>query len=290
MVYINGKQIASIILPKVSDETIRDLMMQISRNNKRITNFEKALSAENIYEDSSVSHVKDVPVNAVPFTEIIKIGGMSHRDASAQTLTDTIVTEIESKSNDAVIDTLVIPVGVQNLYDYGQGVNAEHNNHIEFTEDGRVVFKKTVRKVELYGQENWNMNGDYFRIVFTDAPTYTNGGEAAYAVCDRYAETTSTSGGTIANGTFYCNSSYFGRGAFVFRDDSITDLAAWKAHLAINPITLVYSLSDEHVTETDISNLMTVDNFIKVEGGGNIVMVNTSNNAVPSTVIHRIKS
>lgn len=52
---------------------------KIERNSKRITNLEQGLPSEQFMTDSTVAHVKDVPVNALPFAEVSKVGGMTRK-------------------------------------------------------------------------------------------------------------------------------------------------------------------------------------------------------------------
>jgi hypothetical protein len=52
---------------------------RITRNSKRITNLEQGLPSEQFMTDSTVAHVKDVPMNALPFAEVSKVGGMTRK-------------------------------------------------------------------------------------------------------------------------------------------------------------------------------------------------------------------
>lgn len=52
---------------------------KINLNSKRITNLEQGLPYEQFMTDSTVAHVKDVPVNALPFAEVSKVGGMTRK-------------------------------------------------------------------------------------------------------------------------------------------------------------------------------------------------------------------
>ena len=69
---------------------------RISRNSKRITNLEKGISPDPFYTDDTTAHAKIVPANALPYAEVTKIGGMTYRDESTNTLRDAKVTAIES--------------------------------------------------------------------------------------------------------------------------------------------------------------------------------------------------
>ena len=62
--------------------TYANMEARISRNEKRITNLEKRVEPEPFETDSSVAYIKEVPQNALPYAEISKIGGMTHKDGN----------------------------------------------------------------------------------------------------------------------------------------------------------------------------------------------------------------
>jgi len=75
-------------------------------------------------------------------------------------------------------------------------------------------------------------------------------------------------------------------------DQTLTTVEAWNAWLkdqydSGNPVTVVYAVAEP--TETDISDIITDDTFIKVEGGGIIRAVNEHKQAVPSTIKYTVK-
>jgi hypothetical protein len=63
-------------------------------------------------------------------------------------------------------------------------------------------------------------------------------------------------------------------------DTSYTDAAAFKA--AMSGVMLYYELAAP--TVTDISNLITSDNLLPVQGNGVLIFENANAQAVPSTV------
>jgi hypothetical protein len=52
------------------------------------------------------------------------------------------------------------------------------------------------------------------------------------------------------------------------------------------PLSLLYGLAQKE--ETDISYLISTDNFIKVDGNGSVVMQNEGKKAVPSTIEYQL--
>jgi len=65
---------------EVSNEHLRqELEPRVDRNTKRITNLEQGLTPDPFLTDFSVAYVKDVPANALPYAEVTKVGGMTHK-------------------------------------------------------------------------------------------------------------------------------------------------------------------------------------------------------------------
>lgn len=95
-----------LILPGAED--INNLMSNIDRNSKRITNLEKGLVPSPFETDNSVAYAKNVPLNTLPYAEVTKIGGMTYRDESEQTLKSALVTEVESVGANLFDDEKII--------------------------------------------------------------------------------------------------------------------------------------------------------------------------------------
>jgi hypothetical protein len=100
-----------VILARLSDHDVRisqteksvEKALQLtSRNDKRITNMEARINPSLLLVDDSVSYAKPVPENALPYAEIVKVGGMSYRvntgteEAPEYVLQSAPVTEIVS--------------------------------------------------------------------------------------------------------------------------------------------------------------------------------------------------
>jgi hypothetical protein len=69
------------------------------------------------------------------------------------------------------------------------------------------------------------------------------------------------------------------------RDSEYSDVATFKA--AMSGVMLYYELETPEVT--DISDLISPDNFIPVEGGGTIAVVNEHELSAPSTILYMTK-
>ncbi len=181
------------------------------------------------------------------------------------------------------IDTFAIPEVVQGRDGYGEGVNAEYRNYIEHTGGKWLDHKKSSKTIfDGSDDERWYVSDGYFKTSLADLSTNT---ETSYgfAVCDKYDETKLVD---LPNKSFYCHTSYYGYGVISIRDDTVTlDVNAWRAHLQSNPLTFVYSLATPEIE--DITYLMPIDNYIKVEGGGTIIADNKYEYAVPTTITYQ---
>jgi hypothetical protein len=90
----------------------------------------------------------------------------------------------------------------------------------------------------------------------------------------------------ISNGQMVIYDNVFSADAkIILKDDSYTDAATFKA--ALSGVMLVYELATPEVT--DISDLITADNLIGVEGNGTITFENEHGYAVPSVVEYQLE-
>lgn len=172
-----------------------------------------------------------------------------------------------------IISTTNIPTAVQNLEGYGEGINSNYYNYIEWR-NSRCYFIITCEKVTYNGTEKWYAGGasdglyrPYTPIslpsVFIDQHTKVP------CICNLYNDKT-------AYETYRHNV-----GVSVDKNNiriydaryNTADISLWTSQLAQwnadgHPLTVIYPL--ETPIEIDITDLMTVDNAIVVEGGGSI--------------------
>jgi hypothetical protein len=175
------------------------------------------------------------------------------------------VTAVESVGANGIIDTLPIPEAVQALEGYGEGVSVTCFNYIDFE---KKQFIKRMGKIDL-GTLEWYISSD--KVFFTPLPAGFI--KRAYMVSNDYGKT-SNKDKNIWLGS-----------AINIRDDSITTAAELKTVLSG---VMLYCEFKEPVI-TDISHLLSDDNYIPVEGGGTITMVNEHSFAVPSTIEYTVK-
>jgi hypothetical protein len=179
-----------------------------------------------------------------------------------------------------VIDTLEIPEAVQALDGYGEGVNESVYNYIDWK---KKQFVKRVKKVVFDGSADENITIVTRRTKFTLFKFGISGGyNYSPAITNRDIPYKIAFDANDAH--FYVNESEV---LFALSNSIATDVATLKTYLASNPIEVIYELATPEIT--DISHLITSDNFIKVEGGGTITVVNEYGFSVPSEIVYQIK-
>lgn len=172
--------------------------------------------------------------------------------------------------------TLPIPEAVRPV----NGINENVYDYIEWAEDGNR--KQVVRcgVVDL-GTLEWRYNASTqtFFVEIKDGKYKSNN-----ALMPKYSKVNE---GDIftTDKAFTFGSNFIGGGAcsFVIHDTAYTDAATFKA--AMSGVMLYYELAEPIVT--DISDLITADNLIGVEGGGTLTFENEYGYAVPSEVIFK---
>lgn len=180
------------------------------------------------------------------------------------------------------VHTLPTPAEVQALDGYGDGVNADYYNYIDYE---KKQFVKRVAKVVFNGTENWERYtaSDSIRGVgYCYSINTPNKRDYSLSNCSQFNRVYKAwDYGTIGD---YGDGTTDGKMYFVTSETTVEE---WKSRLASNPITLVYELAEPIVS--DISDLLDKDNLIGVEGGGDITMVNEHEYAVPSEIIYQMK-
>ena len=179
------------------------------------------------------------------------------------------------------LDTLAIPEAVQSLPDYGDGVNSEYFNYIDFE---RKVYVQRVREVVFDGSESWVYEpvngGKYVRLyhLVRDFPPIIHNDNNALApcLCNHYSTV------SVNNGWYYgaegvtANTQPDGSNPRLYIYTSeYPSVDEWKKHLAElyannEPLVIIYTLAEP--IETDISEIL--DSYIKTEQGGTITFEN----------------
>jgi hypothetical protein len=175
-------------------------------------------------------------------------------------------------------NTFEIPEAVQAIDGYGWGVNDEVYNYVDWE---KKQFVKRVGKVDL-GTLDWVAHGSVISLFEATLPkkssTY-DGSMLANAICSDYNtniwNTVEEANKRIALLDYRVRA----------YNTAYTDAAIFKA--AMSGVMLVYELAEPEIT--DISDLITLDNLIGVEGGGMLTFKNEYEYAVPSEVEYQVE-
>ena len=164
---------------------------------------------------------------------------------------------------------LPIPEAVQAIDGYGLGVNETVYNYIDWE---KKQFVKRVGKVVFTGTESWTLWNSNMHTTKLDV--------------------VAKSDSEVLSNCTYPSRMSSGTNALYFKTEGAFDVDAWKGYLATqyangNPVTLVYELATPEVT--DISDLLSADNLISVEGGGTLTFENEYGYDIPNTVTYMLK-
>lgn len=181
-----------------------------------------------------------------------------------------------------------IPEAVRNLEGYGLGINADYYNYVVWR-DGRCYFGQSCKKLVFDGTERWftggtSSNGIY--RVYYPLPlgaAFVSNATATPCICNHYDSTSPEQTYKLIEGA-----SLNATNMYIYDSRYNTnDISLWKAYLAElyaqgNPLTIIYALAEP--IETDITDLMTVDNHIAVEGGGTVEFNNEYGYDIPNEI------
>lgn len=198
------------------------------------------------------------------------------------------------------VHTLSIPAEVQALDGYGEGLNDTYYNYVSWNADGSVTFNKVTKRVALTGKESWALGStsdsvtEYNRYVCFayNAPFVNTKHCSHFNYLGDDVSAYNPNGEGLASGASGASNFVLD---FAFRKDgSFPTLDSFKAYLAQQyaagtPVTVEFLDRDTETTVIDISDLISKDNLIGVEGGGDITMVNEHEYAVPSEIIYQLK-
>jgi hypothetical protein len=190
---------------------------------------------------------------------------------------------INGKYYPYVRHTLPIPEAVQALDGYGEGVNESVYNYIDYE---KKQFVKRVGKVDM-GTLTWAIsNGILYNSTMFSNIAKTNSGEIANILCAEYQTITTIEMDTKTidkSISYYVYTSGKG-GTLKVYDSDYTAPETFKA--AMSGVMLYYELATPEVT--DISDILSVDNYIEVEGGGSLTFENEYKYDVPSAIKYQV--
>jgi hypothetical protein len=185
-------------------------------------------------------------------------------------------------------DVLEIPSTVQDFEGYGFGVDNKYTNHIDLE---KLTWNRMVkRSVKVDGGQvvsyaTGNGKGIYITIGNISAADYV-GGENRF-LCNKYPTVTANETYLGVNGCAV-NSLR----AITIYDVELQTVEAWKAKIkewndAGKPLEFIFAIKTPIVT--DISDIITADNFIEVYEGGSIIAENSDILDTPTTTTYQLK-
>lgn len=170
--------------------------------------------------------------------------------------------------------TLPIPEAVRAIEGYGVGKNENEYNFVDLEnqtiDNGYRVIKLPSDKGGCNSTQNWfYISHDTLGILAPKTKIVCN------LLNDEELPNTTTEG-IDSTGTH-----------IIIRKSGFTTQAEYRQWLTDNDVYIVEKLAD--YTPTDISDILTDDNFIEVEGGGSITAENEFSYAVPTEIIYMVK-
>jgi hypothetical protein len=176
-----------------------------------------------------------------------------------------------------------MPESVQALDGYGEGINADCYNYIDWE---KKQFVKRVGVVDM-GTLDWSMRESNNRYIFStislnDIKPCENFDSPINAICVPY-RAVSPSKDWVDKDMSY---NTVGAKRIDVVDNAYTAASTFKA--AMSGVMLYYELAEPIIT--DISDILPIDNYIGVEGGGTITAVNEHGLAAPVEIKYPLKT
>ena len=157
-----------------------------------------------------------------------------------------------------------IPEAVQTLDGYGEGLDSNSFNSVEWSEDGKRVFNRRVKTIALDESEEWYIAGNTFWTHINDSKK-----SQGAVLSNRYTC-------TIIDVLYVSVAS-----------TGVSTVDEFKAALTADPLYVTYIIDTPETV--DMSELLTEDSFIEVEGNGTLTFKNEYGYAVPSEMTYMLK-
>lgn len=185
------------------------------------------------------------------------------------------------------VNALEIPKAVQSIEGYDEGIDGNICNHIQWV-DGKTVFNRMVKSYTVAGDSVINIpsNYNYANVTFyrfpkpTDALDYGQYSLNYLSAVENSITADYDNENNIGTITGKAEKNYYW---FCFAKGTTLE----QAQSALDGFKIVYQLATTEVT--DITDLITNDNFIEVHEGGVVTSENADGLAVPTTITYQIK-
>lgn len=199
---------------------------------------------------------------------------------------------------------LSVPSDVQALDGYGRGVNGVYNNHIDLVEKSfnRVVSRKVFDGTETFSFYTNSLGKPYACVMWAGLTGRLANTPCAVSPPFEYTTDEGVINGTSGYKVWAHNLDQYN--AYHYITIPVSDLglttsatseeirSAFKVWLADmyakgTPYTIEWVLKEQIVT--DISDILSDDNYIEVYKGGSVIAENNSGLAAPTTVTYQMK-
>ena len=229
-------------------------------------------------------------INISKYPTATRIRVRIYRDLENVEVSGTCYPVISNSPVDAYVpcdsNALVIPDEVLSLEGYGEGINADYYNFVDLVSK---KYTKAVKRIVFNGTEAWRKTDGVPRFDFILSEEAVSSKHI-----QNYYDT--NIGITIENNQLgfriYKSTDGLSHASVRPEDYETLTLAMWKSRLADwaaegKPFTVVFALATPE--STDISDLITDDNFIEVTENGTIIAENLQQSAVPTTITYQLK-
>lgn len=199
---------------------------------------------------------------------------------------------------------LSVPSDVQALDGYGRGVNGVYNNHIDLVKKtfNRVVSRKVFDGNESFSFYTNSLGKPYACVMWAGLSGRLAGTPCTVSPPFEYTTDQGVINGTSGYKVWAHNSDQYnvyhyitipvadlGLTTSATSEEIIAAFKVWLAdmHAKGTPYTIEWVLKEPFVT--DISDILSDDNYIEVYEGGSVIAENDSGLAAPTTTTYQIK-
>jgi hypothetical protein len=287
----------------------------LDKTKKRVINLEKGISPDPFYTDDSVSYVKNVPSNALPYAEIEKVGGITRKSKNLLPVPyfdgfskDTVGTNWVVNEDGSVT---VTGTATENAtFCYAKSFNFEHGKTYGIAKDIIVAYRDASNSTNyvatsIVWDESYTLLQIYSQVRSGDTVSKTiypmiNDGTKQLPYEQYFEGLRSAKVTEIVSSIENLNDTLLipeavqeldGYGESNPDNTEEYNYIDWDRLVFVAKGHIVDGLwiSFDVVKETDISYYLTNDNFIKVEGSGVITMLNEYQFDVPSEITYMLK-
>ena len=174
--------------------------------------------------------------------------------------------------------TYPIPAEVQALEGWGLGVNETYHNRIDWE---KKQYRQEVAKIRLpsaYAAGGINEEDNWYYFSLSQIGIARNPNFLCEGLPIAQIQADPNAKGIIMNS---------GKTALLVRIEGLTTRQEYRDYFAENEVYVVAQLAEPIVT--DISAILSDDNFIEVEGGGIVTAVNEDKLAAPTKIEYQLK-